>query len=136
MHNKICHLNHFEVYSSVEPSIQFSCTKTCQPFRFADGKPEAQREWNMSRDMAERGLTLRLWIAFRSRKRAGHAKGKRRNKVGGEVCGMGRRCWVVLKHWSVLCSLLLSWKRHELSNETLRTYSVKEVRHKNHPHTV
>ena len=65
MHNKIYHLNHFQVYSSVEPSIQFSCTKTlCQPFHFTDGKPEAQREWNMWRDMAGRGLTLRLEIAF------------------------------------------------------------------------
>lgn len=59
-----------------------------------------------------------------------------------EEQGRGRGMWhgqevlVMFRHWSALCSLLLSWKRHELSNETLRTYSVKEVRHKNHPHTV
>lgn len=96
MHNKICHLNHFEVYSSVEPSIPFSCTKTCQPFRFADGKPEAQRERDMSGDMAERGLTLRLWIAFwvpkegRTCQREEEEQGRGRGvRHGQEVLGHG-----------------------------------------------
>ncbi|XDA74841.1 hypothetical protein R6Z07F_005069 [Ovis aries] len=71
--------------SAVCPGCKFMLqnlsAEVWKPDPLGDGKPEAQREWNMPRDMAERGLTLRLWIAFRSRKRAGHAKGKRRNKL-------------------------------------------------------
>lgn len=57
-------------------------------------------------------------------------KGRGRRDVEGEGPGRGWRRWVIFRPRSVLCSLLLNWKRHKLSNETLRTRSVEEASYK------
>lgn len=119
MHNKIYHLNHFQVYSSLSQVYSLVVLKHCVNHFILQigslrlrGNGTCGGTWQGEDSHSDSGSPSGSW------KRVGHAKGKRKNRVEAEVWAVGRRCWVIFRQWSVLCSLLLSWKRHELSNET------------------
>lgn len=90
----------------------------------------------MPRDVAGRGLTLRLWIAFWVLKegrtmpkgRGGTGERPRREPRAGDA-----GAYLDNGPCSVLCCLAGKGVNYQMK---LKTYSVKETRHKNHPHTV